>query len=170
MPGRPTNTNQTGKQTKRWQSYSVGWVATFVAVLLVIILIVATVDGLNIALRKRAFRETEAELPIRSQVYPESIPAPPTVVAIPPSARDKVSPAEVSPPVAVVAHQETTQVLRSGPGAEYAALRKLAPNEPVQLVTAPIDIRGQQWRMVRTGDGQVGWCLIDWLVPASTGE
>ncbi len=165
---------QPEKQEEGWLSHRVGWVATFIAAvaLLAVIVIAATVDGLGIISRTRSLRILEANIPLREQVYAGSILASPTIVALPQSAPGNTSlhSALASPTVVVTSHQETARALRSGPGVEYAAVRDLVPDEQVQLLTFPIEIGGQRWQLVRTGDDQVGWCMIHWLSSASAGE
>jgi len=101
-------------------------------------------------------------VPAREAVYPEPIPAPPTVVTVP-QAPEKVSGLEA--PFASLARDTD---LRSGPGKKYAITTKdLAAGDWVQLLTAPIDIQGQKWQQVKTAEGQVGWCMTSDLIPVS---
>ena len=165
---------QPEKQEEGWLSHRVGWVATFIAAvaLLAVIVIAATVNGLGIIPKTRSYRILEANIPLREQVYTGSILTSPTIVAIPQLAPGDTSlhSAHASPIVVVTSHQETARALRSGPGVEYAAVRNLVPDEQVQLLAIPIEINDQQWQLVRTGDDQVGWCMIHWLSSASAGE
>lgn len=172
---------QPERSARRWQSYRVGWVATLIATvaLLVVIVVAAALDGLRIASQRQTIRIMEANIPVREQMYPGSILRPPTVVSVPRSDRGEVAPdsAFVVPTVVAIPHskvedllvtvnpQETAKSLFSGPGTEYAVLRELAPGEQVQLLTSPIEIRGQQWQLIRASDAQVGWCMPHWLSP-----
>lgn len=183
----PAGTGQSKRLATGWQSYRTGWVMTFIAtaVLLAIIVGVATVDGLRIASREHTLKSLESNIPGREQVYSGSILAPPTVVTAPQPTREEVFPnsALVVPTViavpqpfvegltASVRSSKVDDLLRSGPGTEYAAIRKLVPGEQVQLLTEPVEINGQRWQRVRTDDDhRVGWCMIHWLSPVSAGE
>lgn len=182
----PAGAGQPKGRAKRRPSYGAGWRVTLIAaaVLLVVIVIAATIDGLRIASRERDLEVLEANVPLREQVYPGPVLASPTVVTVPRPAGEEISPNSVfvSPTVVAVPHptvegfvvtvkpQETVGALRSGPGTEYATVRDLVPGEQVQLLTDPIEIGDQLWQLVRTGNGQVGWCMAHWLSPVGAGE
>jgi uncharacterized protein YraI len=181
----PARTGQSERQSNGWRSYRTGWLTMLVsgALLLVIIVLVATFDGMRIAAREQALKSAESNLPIREQVYSGSIPAPPTVVTAPQPDREVVllDPASVVPTlvaipepevggfVATVKTQETVRWLHSGPGTQYAVVRELVPGERVILLVAAIEIKGQPWQLVRTSDDQVGWCMTHWLATVRPG-
>jgi hypothetical protein len=182
----PVGAGQPERQGNRWRSYRTGWMTMLATgtMLLVIIVLVATIDGMRIATREQALRSAESNIPIREQVYPGSIPASPTVVTAPQSDRkDETADSAFAVPtviaipqpgmeglVATVKIEETTASLYSGPGTQYASVRELVPGEQVELLIAPIEINRQQWQLVRTSDNQIGWCMTHWLLTVRQGE
>jgi len=142
----------------------VAWVATIAVavVLLVVIVIAATTEGIRIRVEMWELEVLRTNIPAREAVYPESIPAPPTVITAPQVSED-VSGLEA--PFASLARDTD---LRSGPGTKYAiTTRDLVAGQQVQLLTSPIEIQGQRWQQVRTAEGQVGWCMVSELIPVS---
>lgn len=142
------------------------WVATVTVavVLLVIIVIAATMDGLRIRSEMWEQEVLRGNVPARETVYPGSIPALPTVLAAPQGGE------EVSGLESPFKSLAMDTVLRSGPGSEYAIIKDLVAGEQVQVLTQPIEIQGQQWQRVRASQGQVGWCMVNELIPASARE
>lgn len=155
----PTRADHPRRGLSPW----VAWVATItVAVLLlVVIVIAATVDGLRIRAEMWELEVLRTSVPAREAVYPESVPAPPTVLAAP-LVSEKVSGLEA--PFKSLA---MGTVLRSGPGTNYAIVKDLFAGERVQVLTPPIEIQGQRWQRVRTAEGQVGWCKVNELILVS---
>lgn len=148
---------------RRAMSPWVAWVATIAVavVLLVVIVIAATVEGIRIRTEMWELEVLRTSVPARETVYPESIPASPTVVDAPQVSK------EVSDLEAPFASLAMDAVLRSGPGTQYAIAKNLVAGERVQLLTPPIEIQGQQWQHVRTAEGQAGWCMVSELIPVS---
>jgi uncharacterized protein YgiM (DUF1202 family) len=156
----PTQAGHPRRGTSPW----VAWVATIAVavVLLVVIVIAATTEGIRIRVEMWELEVLRTHVPAREAVYPESIPAPPTVITAP-QVSEEVSGLEA--PFASLARDTD---LRSGPGTKYAITKKhLAAGQRVQLLTSPIDIQEQQWQQVKTAEGQVGWCMTSDLIPVS---
>ena len=171
------------KRATRRQSYQAGWAATFVViiVLLTLIVTVATGKGSQMIPQEQAAKISATYIPLREQVYHGSIIAPPTIVYVPRPNVTKTLAVSVStvttppPPgqnfMAFVIPPERDNYLRSGPDVRYPVLRELIQGEPVHLLTAPIEIKGQQWQRVKTRDNQIGWCVTPWLsLVARAGE
>jgi len=153
-----------GQPPRRGTPPWVAWVATIAVavVLLVVIVIAATAEGIRIRTKMWELEALRTSVPAREAVYPESIPAPPTVITVP-QVPEKFSGLEA--PFASLARDTD---LRSGPGTKYAITTKdLVAGDWVQLLTSPIDIQGQQWQQVKTAEGQVGWCMASDLIPVS---
>ena len=132
------------------------------AILLVVIVIVATIDGLRIRAEVWEREIQRANAPAHETVRPESMPALPTVSDTSRVA-DGVDVLEASTKYVV---RDTD--LRSGPGTEYASIRELVAGEQVGVLTAPIEIQGRRWQMVKVhdggGDDRTGWCMLNELV------
>jgi uncharacterized protein YgiM (DUF1202 family) len=139
------------------------WVATIIVavLLLAIIVIAATVEGIRIRAEMWELEVLRTSLPGREAVFPQSSPASPTVVAVPQSSQD------LSALEAPFASLAADVLLRSGPGTEYASAADLSAGERVRLLAASISTRGEGWQLVRAAEGQVGWCLVEKLIPAS---
>jgi uncharacterized protein YgiM (DUF1202 family) len=159
MPQPPTNADHPRKEMSPW----VAWVATITVavVLLVVIVIAAVADGIRIRAKMWELDVLRTSVPAREVVYPEPIPAPPTVVTAP-QEFERVS--DLGIPFASLVMDT---VLRSGPGAEYAIITDLFAGDRVQVLLSPIEIQGRRWLRVRTAEGRVGWCMVDALTPVS---
>jgi len=174
------------KQIKNSPSYRTGWILTIIAsvIILAAIAVVATLDGLRIAAQEQARKITRANIQARQDVYPGPVYASPTIVIAPQPAQEEISPdsalvpptrvavpePEVEGLIVTVNAQKDTPSLRSGPGIHYASQKELSSGEKLKLLTKPIDIDGQQWQMVKTQDGHIGWCQTHWLSSGNGGE
>lgn len=154
------------EQPRRGPPAWVAWAATIAAasILLVVIVIAATVDGVRIRAEMWEKDVLRTGVPARETVYAESIPASPTVI-LAPQASTEISVLETAFKSVAV-----NTALRSGPGTEFAITKYLVAGERVQVLTAPIEIQGQQWQRVRAGEDQVGWCLVNELISVGTTE
>ena len=136
------------------------WAAT-IAAAAVIIVVAAQVEGLKIQAT-----EQKLEAPLgRATVYPGEISASPTIVA--PQEAEEVTGLE-KPPSQRKLRMSTA--LRSGPGTEYVKVTDLTEGEQVWALSSSIKVQDQEWQRVRTDGGQVGWCMVEKLIPVSVGE
>lgn len=155
----------TGGPERRSLSWR-AWAATItvVAVLIVLVALGILSQETRSSLKAQELEALRANVPARETVYPGSIPLPPTLVVTSPAA------GEVSGLEAPFRTLAVNTALRSGPGIEYAIVRDLFAGEQVRALTRPIEIQGQQWQQVKTGEGQVGWCKVNELKSVSASE